>query len=139
MADAEDVVPPVTVAEVNACRYSAWRPLFRARPRCLPRSTVIPLPDAFVAYLHADGVRLPVAPPGTSLSPGDPRHDDGREGGSPVSWASSHDGGESDAEGGGSEADEVRARRRRHAAVGVSPSRVVAPVTPGRRTVLSGG
>ena len=92
-------MPAVTVDEVNACQYSAWRPLFRARPRCLPRSTIVPLPDAFVAYLHQDGVRLPALPTGMTLLPGDPRQDDRHSNDSPVSWASSHDGGKSDGDG----------------------------------------
>lgn len=87
----EDVVPSVTVKDMLACQYSAWRHLFRHSPRCLPRSVIIPLPPAFVDYLHKDGVILPRPPPEVPLSCHDPRFDaTGAD--SPVSWASSADG-----------------------------------------------
>ena len=42
-------------AVVNA-DFSRWYPTFR---RCSLRSEVLNLPPAFIAYLHADGVKLP--------------------------------------------------------------------------------
>lgn len=98
MADAA-AVPPVSVADVLACQYSSWRRLFRGKPRCLPRSTIVPLPRRFVNYLHADSIVLPAVPEGVSVRPDDPRFGDNDVGGDDAgSWASSSD---DDGEGGG--------------------------------------
>ena len=97
-ATMEDVIPSIACADVSACQYSAWRALFRKSPRCLPRSVVIPLPPAFICYLHQDGVVMPQVPPGVTITPADPRFEPPSSG-TPVSWASSAgSGGESAAD-----------------------------------------
>lgn len=49
------VFPPVTRDHIQNCSYDAWFPKYRSS--CL-KSRIIPLPPAFIAYLHEDGIIL---------------------------------------------------------------------------------
>ncbi|GAA5999825.1 hypothetical protein JCM10207_005928 [Rhodosporidiobolus poonsookiae] len=58
-ADQPDLFPPLTTADVLACQFSSWQPLFK---RISPKATVIrPIPheDEFLDYLESDGLFLP--------------------------------------------------------------------------------
>ena len=46
---------PITAQNIMNCSYHAWYPLFRS---LTPKARMIPLSDAFVAYLKADGIIL---------------------------------------------------------------------------------
>ncbi|GAA6041124.1 hypothetical protein JCM8097_004127 [Rhodosporidiobolus ruineniae] len=57
--DDNALFPPLTTADVLACQFSSWYPLFK---RVSPKATVIrPIPhqDDFLDYLESDGVFLP--------------------------------------------------------------------------------
>ncbi|KFH42057.1 Cell division cycle protein-like protein [Hapsidospora chrysogenum ATCC 11550] len=54
-ASQELVFPPVTKDHIQNCSYDAWFPKYRSS--CL-KSRIIPLPPAFVSYLHEDGIIL---------------------------------------------------------------------------------
>ncbi|KAI9167460.1 Cell division cycle protein [Paramyrothecium foliicola] len=49
------VFPPVSKDHVQNCSYDSWFPRYRSS--CL-KSRIIPLPPAFVSYLHEDGIIL---------------------------------------------------------------------------------
>lgn len=51
----ELVFPPVTKDHIQNCSYDSWFPNYRSS--CL-KSRIIPLPPAFVSYLHEDGIIL---------------------------------------------------------------------------------
>lgn len=52
----EDLVfPPVTKDHILNCSYDSWFPRYKSS--CL-KSRIIPLPPAFVSYLHEDGIIL---------------------------------------------------------------------------------
>lgn len=54
--DPEELVfPPVTKDHIQNCSYDSWYPQYRSSSL---RSKVIPLPPAFVSYLHEDGIIL---------------------------------------------------------------------------------
>ena len=46
----------LTEEEVLACSFEQWYECFK---NVTPRSTILTLPDDFVAYLRADGIELP--------------------------------------------------------------------------------
>ncbi|KAI9102671.1 D123-domain-containing protein [Phlyctochytrium arcticum] len=48
--------PPVSIQHIENCSFSSWYPKFSSSSL---RSIIIPLPEAFINYLHADGVFLP--------------------------------------------------------------------------------
>ncbi|GAA5902557.1 hypothetical protein JCM6882_009316 [Rhodosporidiobolus microsporus] len=57
--EAADVFPPLRTADVLACQFSSWYPLFK---RHAPKATVIrPIPqeEEFLEYLESDGLILP--------------------------------------------------------------------------------
>ncbi|ERF74735.1 hypothetical protein EPUS_04904 [Endocarpon pusillum Z07020] len=51
--------PPVTRSHILQCSYHSWQPKLRS---LTPKSRIIPLNDAFLAYLRADGIILPPEP-----------------------------------------------------------------------------
>ncbi|BGP25057.1 hypothetical protein JCM10295v2_003977 [Rhodotorula toruloides] len=58
-ASSDPPFPPLHTADVLACQFSHWYPLFK---RVSPKATVVrPIPDeeAFVEYLETDGLFLP--------------------------------------------------------------------------------
>lgn len=67
--------PPVTRQHILNCSYHSWHPTYRA---ITPKARLVPLPDAFLAYLRADGIILP------------PEHGDGGEDG--AVWSDSDSG-----------------------------------------------
>ena len=50
------VFPPLTHQRLENCALAAWYPAFRS---LTIKTKVIPLPEDFVSYLHADGVFVP--------------------------------------------------------------------------------
>ncbi|KAF9963549.1 hypothetical protein BGZ70_007338 [Mortierella alpina] len=50
------VFPPLTHQRLENCAFAAWYPKFRSLSI---KSRIIPLPEDFIAYLHADGVFIP--------------------------------------------------------------------------------
>jgi hypothetical protein len=48
--------PPVTRQHILNCSYHSWHPKYRA---VTPKARLVPLPDAFLSYLRADGIILP--------------------------------------------------------------------------------
>lgn len=60
------------VGAVDGCSFETWYPSLQGRGATV-RSEVLALPDSFVAYLSADGIVLPPAPPGLELRGTDPR------------------------------------------------------------------
>ncbi|KAF2734857.1 D123-domain-containing protein [Polyplosphaeria fusca] len=48
--------PPVTKEHILNCSYHNWHPRYRA---VTPKARLVPLPDAFIDYLRADGIVLP--------------------------------------------------------------------------------
>ncbi|KAK3650575.1 hypothetical protein LTR56_006280 [Elasticomyces elasticus] len=48
--------PPVTQAHIMNCSYHNWHPKYKA---VTPKSRIIPLTQAFLEYLRADGIVLP--------------------------------------------------------------------------------
>lgn len=51
----ELVFPPVTKDHIQNCSYDSWFPNYKSS--CL-KSRIVPLPPAFVEYLHEDGIVL---------------------------------------------------------------------------------
>ncbi|TPX36690.1 hypothetical protein SmJEL517_g01389 [Synchytrium microbalum] len=50
-------MPELSSSDIHQCRFSSWYPIFASQTI---KSKIIPLPAEFVAYLHADGVFLPL-------------------------------------------------------------------------------
>ncbi|KAF9942273.1 hypothetical protein BGZ67_002290 [Mortierella alpina] len=50
------VFPPLTHQRLENCAFASWYPKFRSMTI---KSRIIPLPEDFIAYLHADGVFIP--------------------------------------------------------------------------------
>ncbi|KAK2751802.1 hypothetical protein FQN55_009244 [Onygenales sp. PD_40] len=48
--------PPLTKAHILHCSYHYWHPIYRS---ITPKARLIPLTDAFLDYLRADGIVLP--------------------------------------------------------------------------------
>jgi hypothetical protein len=48
--------PPVTREHILHCSYHSWHPKYRA---VTPKARLVPLPNAFLSYLRADGIILP--------------------------------------------------------------------------------
>jgi hypothetical protein len=65
-------MPPLTRADLNACKHSSWLPNFKA---LTPKATVLPLSLDFVAYLRKDGIFLP-DPNGLSYADADSDEED---------------------------------------------------------------
>eukprot|EP00936_MAST-01D_sp_MAST-1D-sp1_P002520 g2520.t1 len=82
-----DEEEPLRASAVLNADFSRWYPKFR---RCSLRSEVLDLPPAFIAYLHADGVKLP---PG--CTPAALRRAPAAEG---EGWSESESGSEADGE-----------------------------------------
>ncbi|QKX57079.1 uncharacterized protein TRUGW13939_04187 [Talaromyces rugulosus] len=55
--------PPVTPSHILHCSYHYWHPLYRTST---PKARLIPLTDAFISYLRADGIVLPPDQPARS-------------------------------------------------------------------------
>jgi hypothetical protein len=55
-------------AEMEACEFGLWYPLFTSEKQCCIPSVIIPLPEDFVDYLLSDGVVLPEGVDGRSTS-----------------------------------------------------------------------
>lgn len=51
----ELVFPPVTKDHIQNCSYDSWYPQYRSSSL---KSRIIPLPPAFISYLHEDGIIL---------------------------------------------------------------------------------
>lgn len=60
--------PPLTRSQILHCSYHFWHPLYRA---VTPKARLIPLNDAFLSYLRADGIVLPPEAPSRSSLTGD--------------------------------------------------------------------
>ncbi|EED19308.1 cell cycle control protein Cdc123 [Talaromyces stipitatus ATCC 10500] len=60
--------PPVTRTQILHCSYHYWHPLYRA---ITPKARLIPLSDAFLSYLRADGIVLPPDNPSRAAMMGD--------------------------------------------------------------------
>lgn len=60
MSDTEEVVANLTHAEINACSFDNWFPVFDSiKPRVTLRSAYMQLTHDFISYLHEDGVVIP--------------------------------------------------------------------------------
>ncbi|KUL91626.1 hypothetical protein ZTR_01297 [Talaromyces verruculosus] len=60
--------PPVTRSQILHCSYHYWHPLYRA---ITPKARLIPLSDAFLSYLRADGIVLPPENPSRAAMMGE--------------------------------------------------------------------
>ncbi|RAO64999.1 uncharacterized protein BHQ10_001011 [Talaromyces amestolkiae] len=60
--------PPVTRSHILHCSYHYWHPLYRA---ITPKARLIPLSDAFLSYLRADGIVLPPENPSRAAMMGE--------------------------------------------------------------------
>ncbi|EEA26906.1 hypothetical protein TMatcc_004810 [Talaromyces marneffei ATCC 18224] len=60
--------PPITRSQILHCSYHYWHALYRA---ITPKARLIPLSDAFLSYLRADGIVLPPENPSRAAMMGE--------------------------------------------------------------------
>ena len=65
--------PSIKTEHILNCSFHTWYPLFRAHT---PKARLIPLPDAFLSYLRADGIILPPDTPTTTTTDTDSGYSD---------------------------------------------------------------